>query len=361
MKALLHSIYPYPPRTHHACSQAEEVTDWLTQVRYCASLRSKSPSLLQLHTDVWLMSAHRSRSQGLDDTHSHTDGVEFLCTDSKQSCRVKEPCSHSALGDCFCVPRRWSCLSSDLSGPQRRDSRDLWTQKVGSVSRRRIDVLWCGCIEVGRWPAERPVDVSQPMSHFRRGRWRKRQRDLLGAETESCAHVCYGSGLYTKSRHRCHIRHVWRKQMIFSVWMLLEAWRSAATNDLFVVVVVVVVDWCSAHYFFHSVSKVPITTSQRSPEIFFVLSDQQSEMQKKSFIYSFEMPEQGSVGQFFLRNHLNEYFLFFFKQRNTSFHLKCHKHINVSVFSVLNLHVHNCRLWAFVHIWPSTINDSMVD
>lgn len=65
------------------------------------------------------------------------------------------------------IPVWWS---TGLSGPQRRDSRDLWAQKVGRISRGRIDVVRCGCIEAGRHPAERQVDASQPMLHFERGR-----------------------------------------------------------------------------------------------------------------------------------------------------------------------------------------------
>ena len=105
--------------------------------------------------------------------HWHRQGGESVLMDAQA-----EPCA------CSTSPLRrlvsisaW--LSFGLSGPQGRDSRDLWAQKVGRVSRRRIDVLRCGCVKAQRPPAERRVDVSQPMLLFAQGRWKKSQKDPL--------------------------------------------------------------------------------------------------------------------------------------------------------------------------------------
>lgn len=149
-------------------------------------------------------------------THTHRWSL-ILCVDSKQcagqafgDAGSNEPCRRSVLWECLCTKMSVftsARLSSDLSGPQRRDSRDLWAQKVGSVSRRRIDVLWCGCIEAGRWPAERPVHVSQPMLHFSRGRWRKRQKDLLeNRRNPVCMFLMFQQ--YTNSQRHCNIKHI---------------------------------------------------------------------------------------------------------------------------------------------------------
>ena len=48
--------------------------------------------------------------------------------------------------------------------------------------------------------------------------------------------------------------------------------------------------------FFIQCQKCQSQLHKRSPEVFSVLSDQQLEMQQKYFIYSFETPEQESVG-----------------------------------------------------------------
>ena len=161
------------------------------------------------------------------------------------------------------------------------------------------------------------------------------------------------SGLNTKSRHRCHVRHVWRKQMTFSVLNAIK--RPEGVPRLMIYSLLLLSIGALLIVFFIQCQKCQSQLHKRSPEVFSVLSDQQLEMQQKYFIYSFETPEQESVGQFFLRNHLNGY-LFFLSWATHAAPVSTRIITNikkVSVFSVLTPHIQNCHLWVCVRIWPS--------
>ena len=90
-KALPHSISPNRCRTHHQCSRAEEVTDWLTQVRYRASVGRKSCSRLWQNagglTDYCpsLLIRRPSHKHTHTNKHAHTAywGL-VLCMESQQ-------------------------------------------------------------------------------------------------------------------------------------------------------------------------------------------------------------------------------------------------------------------------------------
>lgn len=97
----------------------------------------------------------------------------MACTGVKSSFQSAE-----GPGSLAGPPRRLVHLSSVGSVVLRAEIAVTFGHKRQDAGpRRRIDVLRCGCFEGGRHPAERPVDGSQPMMHFARGRRRKRQKD----------------------------------------------------------------------------------------------------------------------------------------------------------------------------------------